>query len=332
MFFLLRKLNPKLTEADIFQLIKTSTDSFYLLQVPSSPSAVEEKTKDSKASTPKPNDSITNNEESTDENNILHGNNLYELTAKCLDDLLKTILERDVNNEGLTSIYKHLEPWLTSVNDHERLRSIRSLCSILKHFANIYKPNEDEKKPSSLESFGTILGRIVSRSTDPVIQIRTYTVDCIENLIKINNLMKNDEKQTDDKEIESLSSIKQKLVKNDSNILLSAVSDLSKILCKQVTSGDQLIIFIEKLIDGLLDIQSHCSSASCIFLNYCVKIRAGELKAQVDNLIRHLYTKLGLIQNQQAKLGTLRTIRVLFQQHLIESLNVLLSLPIPCNK
>ena len=105
-----------------------------------------------------------------------------------------------------------------------------------------------------------------------------------------------------------------------------------QILCKQVPQGSQLLVFIEKLIDGLLDVQSHCSSASCIFLNYCVKLRAAELKSQVDNLLRHLYAKLSLIQNQQAKLGTLRTIRVLFHQHLVDALNVFLTFPIPCNK
>lgn len=100
----------------------------------------------------------------------------------------------------------------------------------------------------------------------------------------------------------------------------------------EVPSGDQLIIFIERLIDGLLDVQSHCSSASCIFLNYFIKSRGGELKDQVDNLIRHLYTKLSLIQNPQAKIGTIRTIRAIFQQHMVDSLNVILTFPIPCNK
>ena len=45
--------------------------------------------------------------------------------------------------------------------------------------------------------------------------------------------------------------------------------------------GEQLVKFIDKLIDGLLDVQSHCSSASCIFLNHCIKLRGGELKNQV---------------------------------------------------
>ncbi len=87
---------------------------------------------------------------SADENTNLHGNSLYELTAKCLDDLLKTMIDRDATNETLSNIYKHLEPWLTSVHDHERLRSIRSLASVLKHFAsikyslNVFKDSEKE--------------------------------------------------------------------------------------------------------------------------------------------------------------------------------------------
>ncbi|CAF0812872.1 unnamed protein product [Brachionus calyciflorus] len=307
------KLNPKPTEADIYLLIKSSIDSFYPLQVPS-----DDKKTDS---------SQTNQEEIQD---TLHGNQLYEQTMNSLDELLKNILDRDLNNTGLGIVYKHLEPWLTSVNDHERLRSIRSLSSVLKHFVDNFKPTqEDLDNKVSFESFGNILGRIVSRVTDPVIQIRIITLDCINSLLKALQIYNQDfsEDQT-----EALNNLKQNLVKNSPNILLPAVNDLSKILCKKVPGDEQLTTFIEKLIDGLLDVQSHCSSASCIFLNYCVKLRGLELKDYVDNLIRHLYTKLNLIQNSQAKLGTLRTIRVLFQQHLIEALNVILTFPIPCNK
>lgn len=305
-----RKLNPKPTEADFFQLIKSSTDSFYALQAPV-PTADDKKQED-----------------------LLHGSSLYEQTSKSLEDLLKTVLDRDFNSSGLMTIFKHLEPWLTSVNDHERLRSIKSLSSVLKHFSANFKLSADdlERKPN-LECFGHILGRIVSRSTDPIIQVRLITIDCIESLIRSLQIYNQSSVENDSEVlIELLGGVKQKLIKNDSSILLIGVNELSKLLCKKVPSGEQLMVFIEKLIDGLLDVQSHCSSASCIFLNYCVKLRGNELKCHVENLIKHLYTKLGLIQNPQAKLGTLRTIRILFQQHLIEALNVFLTFPIPCNK
>lgn len=63
-----------------------------------------------------------------------------------------------------------------------------------------------------------------------------------------------------------------------------------------------------------------------------MKLRVNEMKENVESLITHLHTKLALIQNPQAKLGTLRTIRIIFQQHLVESLNVILTFPIPCDK
>lgn len=231
-----------------------------------------------------------------------------------------------MNSSTLAIIFKHLEPWIVSINDHERHRSIRSLSSVLKYFSSNFKL--DEKNVEVFCCFGNILGRIVTRVTDPVIKIRVLAIDCIDNLLKSLQIYTSNSCE----ESESLNNIKQNLVKNSPTTLLSSVNDLSKILCKNIPAGDQLILFIENLIDGLLDIQSNCSSSSCICLNYCIKLRGQELNDYVDNLLRHLYTKLGSIQNSQAKLGTLKTFRIIFQQHLIISLNVLLTLPIPCTK
>ena len=70
---------------------------------------------------------------------LMHGNALYESTAKSLDELLQSILNRDLSNEGCYFIFKHLEPWITSVSDHERYRSTRCLASVLKYFAEHFK-------------------------------------------------------------------------------------------------------------------------------------------------------------------------------------------------
>ena len=109
------------------------------------------------------------------------------------------------------------------------------------------------------------------------------SVDCIESLLKALIIYGENESLLvdQDKHFEQLNLTKQKIAKNDSNILLSAVSDLAKQLCKILPNVAQLISFTDKLIDGLLDIQSHCSSASCIFLNTCVKLRGPELKEHV---------------------------------------------------
>ena len=119
--------------------------------------------------------------------------------------------------------------------------------------------------------------------TDPQIPVRLLTIDCIENLLKLYQIFTETVVfDQSGRQFEQLVVFKQKLTKSDANVLLGAVSDMTKLLCKLVPAGGQLMEFIEKLIDGLLDVNSHCSSASCIFLNFCVKLRAVELKENVS--------------------------------------------------
>ena len=70
---------------------------------------------------------------------LLHANSIYEETAASLDNLLQTCLDRDMTSENLSLIFKYLEPWITSLNDHERLRCMRTLSRLLKHFAENYR-------------------------------------------------------------------------------------------------------------------------------------------------------------------------------------------------
>jgi hypothetical protein len=72
----------------------------------------------------------------------------------------------------------------------------------------------------------------------------------------------------------------EKLIKNDSNLFLNAITEFLKILCIRVPNA-QVVQFIEKLIEGLLVVQSHSSGAACLAFKHCVKIRGSELENQV---------------------------------------------------
>jgi len=85
----------------------------------------------------------------TDE--LLHGNALYDQTSRALDDMLNTILDQEPSNIGLSAIFKHIEPWLTSVNEWERLRSIKSLSRTLKHFLVLSKQTKPENNEVNLD-------------------------------------------------------------------------------------------------------------------------------------------------------------------------------------
>jgi hypothetical protein len=54
-------------------------------------------------------------------------------------------------------------------------------------------------------------------------------MDCVENLLKALQIYSQIESPENEKQVEYLNVIKQKLVKTDSNVLLSAVSELAKV-------------------------------------------------------------------------------------------------------
>ena len=390
-----RRLNPKLAETDVHQIIKAATDSFFMLKPSPSSSSVPVPVAAKKATgSLSPSSSFTSSSTATSLDKLfgaddplpppsssagagasqlllLRGNHLYEHTASCLNDLLRSILDRSSEpiGDALAHIFVHLEPWLTSVNDTDRYRALRSLASLLKYVHVLISSRSSRSSPAldvdaddadgedyaqklNTSALGDILSRVLTRCTDQRGQIRLCAIECVDSLWRLVQLFSIESSLASDTQVGDaagavaaavgvgggdddarLVDIKAKLVKNEINLLLSAVSDLGKLFCKRVASGEQLVRFVDKLVDGLLDTQTSCSSAACLLLNYCIKLRGTELREHVvEMLLRHLYAKLASIQNPQAKVGALRTIRVVFQQHLTLSINVLLTFPIPCNK
>ena len=149
------KLNPKLTEADMYLIIKTATDGFYSLQLPSNK---DDSKKDNKHRILMSNDSSSTLNDSTVKTEadssdplaahtadltVLHADGVYELTAKALDNLLQSCLDREMTSGSLSFIFKYLEPWIGSINDPERLRVMRTLSRVLTHFSENYKVTEE---------------------------------------------------------------------------------------------------------------------------------------------------------------------------------------------
>lgn len=163
------KLNPKLTEADMYLIIKTATDGFYSLQLPVSESDLKKENSKNKSIMSSDSSSMLGDSQvkvdvdpivdplavHTTDLAVLHADDCYELTAKALDNLLQTCLDREMTSESLSFIFKYLEPWIGSINDPERLRVMRTLSRVLKHFAENYKAT-DENVSSLLDIFKMI--------------------------------------------------------------------------------------------------------------------------------------------------------------------------------
>ncbi|XP_061166579.1 maestro heat-like repeat-containing protein family member 1 isoform X3 [Saccostrea echinata] len=293
------RLDPKLSEAEEFDLIKTATDCLYPL--------------------PKEGAAVKKGKDEVE----LEVEVLLESSFEALYDLLKELLQKDLTTEGLDSIFKHLVPWLLSTHSHERERA---LCTF-QVCAQFLLDNMDPTK-SKFTNESTVIARLVPRCTDPDSEVRQLAIDCIYISLKIASRIEGHPADYKDTMIEALPTLKERLVKGDPNILFSVINDLSKVIAKKMPST-QLQNFLEVLQEGLLDPQSHSSSGACVVLNGLMKTRGAEILSQVDNIVTSLHSKLASIDFTQTRTGTLRSIRTLATHHLSSVLKTLLNYQLP---
>ncbi|XP_034336261.2 maestro heat-like repeat-containing protein family member 1 isoform X2 [Magallana gigas] len=294
------KLDPKLSEAEEFDLIKTATECVYPL--PRDGGGVAKKGR----------------EEMEVEVEVL-----LESSVEALHDLLKELLKKDLTTDGLDSIFKHIVPWLLSTQDHERERALNTFLECAQFLLEHMEPAK-----SNFSNQSSVIARLVPRCTDPDAEVRKLAVDCIYVSLKIASRVEGHPADYKDTMIDALPTLKERLVKGDPSVLFSVINDLSKVIAKKMPS-DQLQNFLEVLQEGLLDPQSHSSSGACVVLNGMMKIRGAEILKQVDNIVTSLHNKLASIDFTQTRTGTLRSIRTLATHHLSSVLKTLLSYQLP---
>ncbi len=131
-----------------------------------------------------------------------------------------------------------------------------------------------------------------------------------------------------DQLVDALSLLRERAENDEPNSLFSLVNDLSKVLCKKVSSV-HLWAMVTHLLDGLIDHQGHSSSGSCVVLNQIVKQRGTTLSDQIPDLIDGVHDKLCGVSNPQTRTGTLRCMRTMCQLFLNSVMTHMLSQPLP---
>ncbi|KAK6982200.1 maestro heat-like repeat-containing protein family member 1 [Biomphalaria glabrata] len=297
------KLEPKLSEAEVFDLVQVCTDSLFSL----SPTGLPNR---------------KGKEESPTE--ILEVEAMMTAAFSAMFEIFKELINKDCTPTGLENIFKHLVPWILSQEEHERERALNTWLVVQRFYLETLKV----KNPQILENEGILLGRMVPRCSDPVTSIRQLAIDNIHVTLQIALRHEGNPPEHKDQMVDALPTLKERLKKSDPNLLFSVVNDLSKVIAKKLPA-DCLIPFIETLQQGLLDLQSHSSSGACVVLNGIMKIRGGDIRPKVEIFLENLYEKLCQIQCPQTKTGTLRTIRTMAAHHLLPTVTSLLTYPLP---
>ncbi|KAK7500196.1 hypothetical protein BaRGS_00008419, partial [Batillaria attramentaria] len=297
------KLDPPLSPAEMFDLVKCATDSVFGLPID--------------GLGPK-----KGREEHYED--VMETEMLMKEATDAMQALMKQLLVKEPSPACLQDMFKHLQEWIVSEVEYERERAINTWHKVLQYYTEVMDPSKSDK----FLMVGVFLGTAIPRCTDPKSEIRQTAVDCVQLTLRIGLAFEGHPLEEKDQMVDALSTLKDRLKKSDPNVLFSVINDLSKVVAKK-TTRDQLYPLIESLQDGLMDSQSHSSSGACVVLNGLMRLRGTEVREKVDELLRNLHKQLTRITCPQTKTGTLRTLRTLAGHHLNSFLTSLLQYPVP---
>ncbi|XP_041649053.1 maestro heat-like repeat-containing protein family member 1 [Cheilinus undulatus] len=299
----LMPLDPALSENESFDLLKVCVNSVMSLPPETS---TPEKTKEDEILDPK------------------QKKDLYRDTFAALQELLKSVLAKDPTPDGLQSVFKHIESWLSSSNDHERERAVTATAHILANFLD----NLTVKNMVSFHNLGALLGRLSPRCSDPNLAVRTAAVDCIYTLLYIQLRYEGFSLDYKDEAVDSLLPLKDQLENPDHSVLYKTCSDLTKVMSKRLPH-EQLSTLVFMLFEGLVDSQANCCRASSVILNTLLKNRGGGLQEQVPEMLEVLHSRLQSITEEQVRVAAGQTVLILASQHLQTVINALINQPLP---
>uniref|UniRef100_G1U5P2 Maestro heat like repeat family member 1 n=1 Tax=Oryctolagus cuniculus TaxID=9986 RepID=G1U5P2_RABIT len=203
---------------------------------------------------------------------------LYLDTMRALENLLTSLLRRNMTPQGLQVMVEHLSPWIKSPRAHERARALTLSASLLRYFL-------EHLRVSALVPFhnlGLLVGLFSPRCADLWPASRQEAVDCVHSLLYLQLAYEGFSRDHQDDVAEQLPPLKDGLVHPDPATLFHSCHSIAQIIAKRLPP-DQLISLLLTMFEGLGDPDKNCSRAATVMINCLLQERGSALleKAQV---------------------------------------------------
>uniref|UniRef100_A0A8C0WFF9 Protein MROH8 n=1 Tax=Castor canadensis TaxID=51338 RepID=A0A8C0WFF9_CASCN len=106
---------------------------------------------------------------------------LYRQTFQAFSEMLQSLVIKDPHLENLDTIFKHMDPWLQSVNDHERERATASMAQVLKCLSR----NLSLKLPLQFQRLGHLVALMALLCGDPLEEVAEEAAEGTHYLLHI---------------------------------------------------------------------------------------------------------------------------------------------------
>lgn len=302
-------LDPKLSDADLFDLVQTAFGAIFDLN------------------------------DVTDANRDLMTKTLASLHA-----MLNIIVKKDCNAVCVQNLIKHLGRWMVSERDYQRAWMLQTFARILESFETGVEQQYSGKSegttgaaaastsalPTAVEGLGKFLADLVPRCTDPSLSVRKDALGCIQRFLRIQAWMQGHGGK-EDIMIDAITKLQERSESKESSVQFSMMNDLAKVLTKKIAPSE-LVQFVVPLLEGLLDREPDSAGGACVVLIGIFRLRGEELGGEVETLVEALRVKLAAIAHDRTYTGVLRAMRTYAAHHLIPVVKKLMAYDLPYDK
>ncbi|XP_044930042.1 maestro heat-like repeat-containing protein family member 1 isoform X3 [Mustela putorius furo] len=253
-----------------------------------------------------------------------HQESLYLDTMRALEDLLTSLLQRDMTPQGLQIMVEHLSPWIKSPRGHERARALGLSACLLRYFL-------DHLRVGALVPFhnlGLLIGLFSPRCADLWPATRREAVSCVRTLLYLQLSYDGFARDYRDDVVERLLTLKDGLVHPDPDVLFHTCYSIGQIIAKRLPP-EQLISLLLTMFEGLGDPDKNCSRAATVMINCLLKERGNGLLEKVPELVTVLRSKLPDTREEAILQAAQHSVYLLASQHCAAVVASLLGSPLP---
>ncbi|GAB5584328.1 maestro heat-like repeat-containing protein family member 1 isoform X1 [Prionailurus iriomotensis] len=255
---------------------------------------------------------------------------LYLDTMHALEDLLTSLLRRNVTPQGLqimVEVCGHLSPWIRSPRGHERVRALGLSACLLRHFL-------EHLHVSALVPFhnlGLLIGLFSPRCADLWPATRQEAVSCVHALLYLQLGYEGFSRDYRDDVAEQLLALKEGLVHPDPAVLFHTCHSIAQIIAKRLPP-EQLISLLLTLFESLGDPDKNCSRAATIMVNCLLRERGSMLQEKVPEIVSVLRSKLQETREEHVLQAAQHSVYLLASQHCAAVVSSLLGGPLPFDR
>ncbi|KAM8786647.1 maestro heat-like repeat-containing protein family member 1 isoform 1-T1 [Rhynchonycteris naso] len=249
---------------------------------------------------------------------------LYLDTMHALEDLLRSLLQRNLTPQGLQIMVEHLNPWIKSPRGYERARALGLSTCLLQFFL-------EHLHVSALVPFhnlGLLVGLFSPRCADLWPATRQEAVNCVYYLLYLQLGYEGFSHDYRDDVAERLLTLKDGLVHPDPAILFHTCHSIAQVIAKRLPP-DQLISLLLTLFESLGDPDKNCSRAATVMINCLLKERGTMLLEKVPEVMSVLCSKLQGTREEHVLQAAQHSVHILASQHCAAVVTSLLGSPLP---